>query len=201
MIPVIIILLIIGSALIMGSFLFQNTVAEASGKESGTNVERILEDKLLEAKNQLDDVMEKSAGYVKNQTERELEKLSNEKIMAVSEYSEQVIDEINKNHQEVLFLYSMLNDKQKELNGTMEKLGRLKQQKEHQSPIQQVSPQEVKPVIPSKKVKKELKNYSNKEKILLMHQQGLDILDIAKQLNLGIGEVRLVIDLDKASHV
>lgn len=186
MIPVIVTLLIIGSTLLISSFFSQNKTDFVLKEVSGRNVEKILEHKLLEAKNQLDDVAEQSAGYVKNQTERELEKLSNEKIMAVSEYSEQVIEEINKNHQEVMFLYSMLNDKQKELNGTMEKLDRLKQQKVQHKKAPQTD---------SLEVSQKSGPSSNREKILLMHQQGVDVLDIAKQLNMGIGEVKLVIDL------
>lgn len=50
--------------------------------------------------------------------ERELEKVSNEKIMAVHDYSDTVLNEINKNHNEVMFLYSMLDDKDKEVKET-----------------------------------------------------------------------------------
>lgn len=56
-----------------------------------------------------------------DRAERSLEKVSNEKIMAVSEYANTVIDEINKNHKEVMFLYDMLNDKQTELTNIVRK--------------------------------------------------------------------------------
>ena len=36
---------------------------------------------------------------------------------------------------------------------------------------------------------------NNNQSILMLHQQGLDIREIAKQLGLGVGEVKLVIDL------
>ena len=39
--------------------------------------------------------------------------------MAVGEYAETVLEEINKNHQEVMFLYDMLKDKQTDLNNTI----------------------------------------------------------------------------------
>ena len=39
--------------------------------------------------------------------------------------------------------------------------------------------------------------YSNKAQILRMHEEGMEALDIAQRLNLGVGEVRLVIELNK----
>ncbi len=55
-----------------------------------------------------------------NNTERELSKVSNEKIMAVSEYSDTVLAEIDKNHKEAMFLYDMLNDKHKDIGRTID---------------------------------------------------------------------------------
>lgn len=51
------------------------------------------------------------------QTEEKLQSLSNESILGISEYSDQVLDKIEKNHAEVVFLYNMLNEKQDELKG------------------------------------------------------------------------------------
>ncbi|MBQ4531540.1 MAG: hypothetical protein IJA36_13170 [Lachnospiraceae bacterium] len=58
--------------------------------------------------------------------ERELEKLSNEKIMAVNEYSDSVLEEIKKNHTEVMFLYSMLTDKEQELKDSLKAINQAK---------------------------------------------------------------------------
>lgn len=62
--------------------------------------------------------------YAMEKTERSLERLSNEKIMAVNEYSELVLKEINKNHDEVMFLYDMLNDKHSHLKNTVNEAAR-----------------------------------------------------------------------------
>lgn len=67
----------------------------------------------------VEDVVDEAVGYAEEKTERTLERISNEKIMAVNEYSDTVLDEINKNHKEVMFLYDMLNDKQSGLNETI----------------------------------------------------------------------------------
>lgn len=49
------------------------------------------------------------------ETDDRLSELSNEKIIGMSEYSDQVVDKIEKNHAEVVFLYDMLNEKQEEI--------------------------------------------------------------------------------------
>lgn len=50
----------------------------------------------------------------------QLERMCNEKIMAVDEFSGQILEKIKSNHQEVVFMYNMLNDKQGELKTVME---------------------------------------------------------------------------------
>ena len=41
---------------------------------------------------------------------------------------------------------------------------------------------------------------SSKDIILEMHKSGLSILEIAKHLGLGVGEVKLVVDLYQGEH-
>lgn len=57
--------------------------------------------------------------------ERAMERVSNEKIMAISDYSDTVLDEIKKNHDEVVFLYDMLNNKQSQIKNTAAELNML----------------------------------------------------------------------------
>ncbi|MCR5331013.1 MAG: helix-turn-helix domain containing protein [Lachnospiraceae bacterium] len=56
------------------------------------------------------------------ESEDKLEAISNDKIIAVGEYSDQILEKINSNHKEVVFLYQMLNDKEDELKATASKL-------------------------------------------------------------------------------
>lgn len=58
-------------------------------------------------------------------SERMMEKECNEKIMAISEYSDTVVESMNKTHNEIMFLYSMLNDKHAELTDFSAKLNEL----------------------------------------------------------------------------
>ena len=62
---------------------------------------------------------EKKEEQVEDTSER-MSALSNEKIMGINEYSDQVIDKIEKNHAEVVFLYDMLNGKQEEIQGLIQ---------------------------------------------------------------------------------
>lgn len=71
-------------------------------------------------------------------TEVEMEKISNEKILAMGDYYETVIGEISKNHDEVMFLYGMLNDKEKDIKNTVMDVENVKKsiQKSIQNSIQ-----------------------------------------------------------------
>lgn len=59
---------------------------------------------------------DKTIANVKEQ----LERMSNEKIMAVDEFSGQILEKIGENHKEVIFMYNMLNNKQNEIKKMME---------------------------------------------------------------------------------
>ena len=74
-------------------------------------VDREIEDR----KAKINEIVDETVSYSMEKAERSMERLTNEKMMAVSEYSDTVLGEINKNHQEVVFLYDMLNDKHESL--------------------------------------------------------------------------------------
>ena len=118
-----IILLAAGALLIAASFFFPEK-EEASSIE---NIDALVREEVkasIEAESEnmrrhVEDVVDEAVSYAEEKTERTLERITNEKIMAVNEYSDTVLDEINKNHKEVMFLYDMLNDKQKNLKNTV----------------------------------------------------------------------------------
>ena len=118
-----IILLAAGALLIAASFFFPE-------KEEQTSIENIdslvreevkasIEQESENMRRHVEDVVDEAVSYAEEKTERTLERITNEKIMAVNEYSDTVLEEINKNHKEVMFLYDMLNDKQKNLKNTV----------------------------------------------------------------------------------
>ena len=169
--------------------------------------------------NVIDETVEKTA--------QELDKLSNEKIMAVSDYSENVLGEINKNHEEVMFLYSMLNDKEEEIKNTVRDVENVKKSVNQLAKENEQAVQKERDIIAMREsearmdgelakanrteeksdteqsevtVKQEPEGSSeenNNNKILELYKDGFTNIEIAKMLNLGMGEVRLVIDLYK----
>ncbi len=156
------------------------------------------------------DYMDESINTRLDDIEAKFSEIVNEKTLALGDYAVTVNEEIEKNHNEVTFLYSMLSDKHKEIMtsvemidqykkdinqivNTKEELVNIKQSKEDEQlqeaineideNIMEEEPEEVKTVDGSKDI------------ILEMHKSGLSILEIAKHLGLGVGEVKLVVDL------
>lgn len=120
-----IVLLIVGIAVFVASFLLpagKKAEAAVDGKAVKEEIQNLVADQMKEIKTQVDDTVEEAVQYAMEKTERSLERISNEKIMAVNEYSDTVLSEIHKNHQEVMFLYDMLNDKHISLKNTASKV-------------------------------------------------------------------------------
>ncbi len=78
-------------------------------------VRREVEDQKETIENMVDDTVDNSL----DRTERAMERISNEKLSAINEYSDTVINDIHKNHDEVMFMYDMLNDKHKNLTSVV----------------------------------------------------------------------------------
>ena len=56
------------------------------------------------------------------ETDDYLSKVANEKILSVNEFSEQIMERLNVNHKEVVFLYNMLNEKEAEMKETLSRI-------------------------------------------------------------------------------
>ena len=117
-----IVLLIMGIVIFIGSFLIPER-KNRSGKEEVVIDEKkihdLVEKEVEEAQGKITDIVDETITYAMEKTERSMDRLTNEKMMAVNEYSDTVLSEINKNHQEVVFLYDMLNDKHENLKNTV----------------------------------------------------------------------------------
>ena len=84
------------------------------------NVESSAKSELTQAqldmvKHQVDEVIKQQISGLSEKTEAALDKISNTKILEMNEYAESVLGEINRNHNEAVFLYDMLNEKSKEV--------------------------------------------------------------------------------------
>ena len=120
--PMEIALLVIGVIIFVISFVMPEVPMKKSDKEIAVEKEearRLVEQEVDTMRLRVGEATNETVGFAVDKAERSLEKVSNEKIMAVGEYAETVLEEINKNHQEVMFLYDMLKDKQTDLNNTI----------------------------------------------------------------------------------
>lgn len=117
-------LLVIGVIIFVVSFLLPGTTEKKTDIEimaEKEEVHRMMEKELEDMQVTINEATNDTVEYAVDKAERNLEKISNEKIMAVNEYAGTVIEEIEKNHKEVMFLYEMLKDKQNELNNEVRK--------------------------------------------------------------------------------
>jgi hypothetical protein len=147
-----------------------------------------------------------------------LSKLSNEKIMAVHDFSEQILEKIKRNHEEVVFLYNMLNDKEKDIKATIREIDSSKknlqdileatagsetgqavnQQKNQAQELLSTADNRIEQMSIFSGDNQDYNPSTNKNsQILALYTQGKSVMDISKLLELGQGEVKLVIDLYK----
>lgn len=117
-----IVLLVIGGLFFVISFFLPDGKKKQEEHVTQAEIKALIDKEMADAKTRIDDMVDETVNYSVEKTERALEKLSNEKIMAVDEYSETVLKKINDNHQEAVFLYDMLNDKDEKLKTTGEEL-------------------------------------------------------------------------------
>lgn len=93
--------------------------AQSSVQIDEEDIRNVVEKEIEDAKSQISDIVDETITYAMEKTERSMDRLTNEKMLAVNEYSDTVLGEINKNHKEVVFLYDMLNDKHDSLKATV----------------------------------------------------------------------------------
>lgn len=110
------IMVIIGLGAVFLSFraTYGNSTDTSTSSASGEELKNVT-DKAKEALDKFDGDIEAKAEEVLNSTDNKLSTILNEKIMGLSEYSDQILDKMEKNHSETVFLYDMLNEKEKEI--------------------------------------------------------------------------------------
>lgn len=117
-----IILIVIGVAIFLLGYLMparKKDLDEEVRLISEDEVRKMVAGEMEHVKEKISDIVDETVNYSIEKTERAMERMTNEKVMAVSEYSDTVLEEINKNHKEVVFLYDMLNDKHDNLMSTI----------------------------------------------------------------------------------
>ena len=236
-------LLIAGIIIFTGSFFLPLGGEKNTGidkKAAKEEIHGLVEEEMNTVRSKMQDKMEETSEDAIEKAERSLERLTNEKIMAVNEYSDTVLQEIHKNHEEVMFLYDMLNSKHANIKDTVSKMDKAVKAAENKTAENKAAENktvenktaENKAAADKTAVDKTAgtmaeektadtsqtesliqpenspeigfmgetvqEGQNNNEKILEMHRQGKSTVAIAKELGLGVGEVKLVIDLYKA---
>lgn len=219
--PLEIVLIILGIVIIIISCVLTNRNKEGTDPASRRALPeevQFSEEEIRQMKAKLEDVLSTVSEEVTVRTDDELSRLSNEKIIAVNEFSDQVLEKIKRNHEEVVFLYNMLNDKEKELKAAVKEIDSAKKKvheivearkeavKDQQPRKAAVAPKAPEAghktgSLPISKDRPEEKlvitegGSNNNDQILALYSQGKSIIEISKLLGLGQGEVKLVIDL------
>lgn len=249
-----IILMIIGAIIFIASFIVpesKSEMDEIDWEPTQEQIQEMLKEEMKTVRSQVEDTVEETVSYSMEKTERALERMTNEKITAVSEYTQTVMTDIHKSHEEVMFLYDMLNDKHENLKetasevsqkvkevseavqeadqakkeiseaaqaldvvrqnaGTAEKADEKEPEEDSFRPLDfaknAFSPIEEEKKEGSGEAMPDVALYfdaaaqnpgNSNERILELHRKGKSNVAIAKELGLGVGEVKLVIDLFK----
>lgn len=213
-----IVLIILGVVAFVASFFVTERLSQKDldqiTRMSEADLKQISEKQIKEVKVQVENSVEEIIDESLEITKRGLERETNKKIMAVSEYSDTVMDQMNKTHNEIMFLYTMLNDKQTETADMVSDLQKITKQL-HEIDMENVSnvisnqseklvekmalmeEVQIEPVIEPEVeiIEKEETHLNKNEQILLLYKEGKDEVEIAKTLDCGLGVVRLVLGL------
>ena len=150
----------------------------------------------------IDSIIEKKMQDIEDKTEARLDKISNTKILEMNEYADGVLKEINRNHNEVMFMYDMLNEKDKEIKTTVKDVNvtRMNRGYAYNDAKQQSAMEEPKIVMQDIEDFVLDESLSTHDKIRQLYSNGYNDVEIAKRLKIGVGEVRLVINLSSGNN-
>lgn len=174
----------------------------------------------------ISELLEERQMELVDSTEDQMNRLCNDKIMAIDEFSKQLLEKIETNHQEVVFMYNLLNEKEKEVKKIvtepvtqpaakpivlekttqasatgLEKVAQKQITRDTERQVQKkkneaVSREESAPHKSSGQSQPEIKVRGDVNlQIQKMYKEGKSVLEISKALDMGQGEVKLVIAL------
>lgn len=113
-----IILLAGGVGVFIASYFVGNKQEDEEQQAASVNTDLSEADK-KKINEQIDSLIQEKLDNLSEQTEAKMDKISTTKILELNDYAQTVMDEINRNHNETVFLYDMLNEKAKEVKNTV----------------------------------------------------------------------------------
>ncbi|MCR4717733.1 MAG: hypothetical protein K5656_11205 [Lachnospiraceae bacterium] len=221
-------LTIIGICLIIISFLFFDK--EEEGPVKGVvklNDYELDDEEMSKLQDSIRSSVKDYSEQLVDETNLKMTNSSNQKMVEINELAEQVLADIEKARKELVFLFDMLEDKSGSLKAYVstsaerlfamqqdvmrvvpkEDVAKVEQALHSENTESQVKERLISQVEDSENLKVnpddmegdeevQLRN----EKILSMYDNNEEVLTIAKELNMGVGEVQLVIDLYRGAE-
>ena len=214
-------LIMIGLIIMIGSFFVQEKITNKDIENicelNDDQMKMIVEKQLKNADQRIDDAITDKLDELMDIADRAMAKETNEKMMSISEYSDTVLSAMNKSHNDIMFLYSMLNDKHEELTNLAGELQNFSNQlKNTENEIlgkladaadaveeKMMEPADIdrEQMLEASVQSVDEPNANSNARILQLHKLGKTDVEIAKELGLGLGEVKLVIGLYKGDNV
>ncbi|MBP5249988.1 MAG: hypothetical protein J6Z46_08305, partial [Lachnospiraceae bacterium] len=122
-----IILIITGIVLLIASVIFTGNDDGPDKQKDSSFSEEDIKEKQAVLDKMAREAVERVSEEIIIHTDDELSRISNEKIMSVNEFAETNLQKINENHDHVVFLYNMLNEKDDEIKQTLADMQNAKQ--------------------------------------------------------------------------
>ena len=224
-----VVMLLVGFGCLCASFFVSQRAGTGPAEAAAAAIWTDREEEMI--RQRVTEILEEHQSTLVENTKEQMVRLSNDKIMAIDEFSQPLLEKIEQNHQEVVFMYNLLNEKQKEIGKVMSQPATAAIQKVKEVVAENKAPEkkkEEKPkshqaekpaaeIKPAKQEPREKKPAENKTDaaaedlpdkkeisdlpgnvnllIQKMHREGKSVLEISKALDIGQGEVKLVIAL------
>ncbi|MCR5304086.1 MAG: hypothetical protein K6E33_05935 [Lachnospiraceae bacterium] len=119
-----IIMILVGAVIAILGFVIPDGAGDKAPAPGEEEIKAAVDKEIDNSRIKLDGIADETVTYAMEKAERSMERLTNEKMTALGEYSETILSEIDKNHKEVLFMYDMLQDKHENLKDAVSEASR-----------------------------------------------------------------------------
>ncbi len=250
-----VVMLIIGLGAVFLSFRASDNSASPVMEEVNKEELKSVSQEIKEALEKFDKNLYEKAEEMINSTDDKLSTMLNEKIMGLSEYSQQIFDKMENNHSETVFLYDMLNEKEKDIKKLIndvdvakasirdeianqyqelkkntptpvvketvdgipdellysdnsshtamydEEIAKIEEQEQkerHEKSLEKLYGNMGIDGIDAAAIEAGIEYVDHSDEIIKLYNKGHSVLEISKMLEIGQGEVKLVIDMYEA---
>lgn len=121
-------LFIFGLIVFVGSFFITEKLSssdtEMIQRLSEKEVKALVEKELSKASEQMDKLLSEKKEEAVEKIEIQTDRDTNEKIMSIGEYSDTILKAMNDSHDEIMFIYQILNEKQENITDMVSEIGK-----------------------------------------------------------------------------